>query len=182
MSKQTQNVFFVAGVLAFIALGLLGISLIGGRSAQPAAAAQTQNTAPQPLPGMASTAPVAGNASTSDNGGNQVTTASGLTIIDQVVGTGPQPKAGQTVIVNYTGYLDNGTKFDSSFDRNQPLEFVLGAGQVIRGWDEGLSTMKVGGKRRLLVPPELTYGAQGAGGVIPPNARLTFDVELVGVK
>lgn len=112
-----------------------------------------------------------------------MTTASGLTIIDKVVGNGPQPTAGQTVIVNYTGYLDNGTKFDSSYDRNQPFEFVLGAGQVIRGWDEGLSTMKVGGKRRLVIPPELAYGAQGAGGgVIPPNARLTFDVELVGVK
>jgi FKBP-type peptidyl-prolyl cis-trans isomerase len=99
------------------------------------------------------------------------------------VGNGPQPKAGQTVVVNYTGYLDNGTKFDSSLDRNQPFEFVLGAGQVIRGWDEGLSTMKVGGKRRLVIPPDLAYGAQGAGGgVIPPNARLTFDVELLAIK
>jgi peptidylprolyl isomerase len=112
-----------------------------------------------------------------------MTTASGLQIIDQVVGNGPQPQAGQTVIVHYSGYLDNGTKFDSSLDRNQPFEFVLGAGQVIRGWDEGLSTMKVGGKRRLVIPPELAYGAQGAGnGVIPPNARLTFDVELIGVR
>jgi FKBP-type peptidyl-prolyl cis-trans isomerase len=178
MSNQTKNVFFVAGVLAFIALGLLGISMIGGGTVQPAAAAQ-QSAAPAPLPGMEPTAPAA----PASTGGNQVTTASGLQIIDQVVGNGPQPKAGQTVVVNYTGYLDNGTKFDSSLDRNQPFEFVLGAGQVIRGWDEGLSTMKVGGKRRLVIPPDLAYGAQGAGGgVIPPNARLTFDVELLAIK
>jgi peptidylprolyl isomerase len=178
MTSQTKNVFFVAGVLAFIALGLLGISLIGGRPAQPAATTQG-GAAPAPLPGMEPTAPAAQPA----QGGNALTTASGLQIIDEVVGNGPQPQAGQTVIVQYTGYLDNGTKFDSSYDRNAPFEFVLGAGQVIRGWDEGLSTMKVGGKRRLVIPPELAYGAQGAGGgVIPPNARLTFDVELIGVR
>ncbi len=112
-----------------------------------------------------------------------MTTASGLQILDQIAGNGPQPQAGQTVIVNYTGYLSDGTKFDSSYDRNQPFEFVLGTGQVIRGWDEGLSTMKVGGKRRLVIPSELAYGAQGAGGgAIPPNAQLTFDVELIGIK
>lgn len=179
MSRQTKNVFFVAGVLAFIAVALLGISLIGGGSSSSTAATTQQSAAPAPLPGMEPTAPAA----QASNGGNSVTTGSGLQIIDQVVGNGPQPKAGQTVIVNYTGYLADGTKFDSSYDRNQPFEFVLGAGQVIRGWDEGLSTMKVGGKRRLVIPPELAYGAQGAGGgVIPPNAQLTFDVELVGVR
>jgi len=99
-----------------------------------------------------------------------------------VVGNGPQPQPGQTLIVHYTGYLDNGTVFDSSLQRGQPFEFVLGAGQVIRGWEEGLATMRVGGKRRLIIPPELAYGAAGAGGVIPPNARLTFDVELLGVR
>jgi peptidylprolyl isomerase len=100
-----------------------------------------------------------------------------------VVGNGPQPQPGQTLIVHYTGYLDNGTVFDSSLQRGQPFEFVLGAGQVIRGWEEGLATMRVGGKRRLIVPPELAYGAAGAGGgAIPPNARLTFDVELLGVR
>ena len=85
-------------------------------------------------------------------------------------------------MVHYTGWLDNGTKFDSSVDRGQPFEFRVGQGQVIKGRDEGVATMKVGGKRKLLIPPDLGYGARGAGGVIPPNARLTFDVELLGVK
>ena len=110
------------------------------------------------------------------------TTASGLQFTDQVVGTGTQPKVGQTVTVHYTGYLDNGTVFDSSVQRNQPFEFVLGAGKVIRGWDEGIASMKIGGKRRLVIPANLGYGAQGYPPVIPANARLTFDVELVGVK
>jgi FKBP-type peptidyl-prolyl cis-trans isomerase len=114
--------------------------------------------------------------------GSPVTTASGLQYIDTLEGSGATPQAGQTVIVHYTGYLDDGTKFDSSVDRSQPIEFTLGAGEVIRGWDEGLSTMKVGGKRRLLIPPNLGYGEQGRSGVIPPNAQLTFDVELLGVK
>jgi FKBP-type peptidyl-prolyl cis-trans isomerase len=112
----------------------------------------------------------------------EVTLPSGLGYTDVVVGTGAQPQAGQTVKVNYTGWLADGTKFDSSLDRNQPFSFVLGMGQVIKGWDEGVATMKVGGKRRLTLPPELGYGARGAGGVIPPNATLVFEVELLGVK
>jgi peptidylprolyl isomerase len=111
-----------------------------------------------------------------------VTTPSGLQYIDLVEGTGATPQKGQTVSVHYTGTLENGRKFDSSRDRGQPFEFPIGAGRVIKGWDEGLSTMKVGGQRRLIIPPELGYGARGAGGVIPPNATLIFDVELLGIK
>lgn len=109
------------------------------------------------------------------------TTESGLQYIDNVEGDGAQPQTGQTVIVHYTGTLEDGTKFDSSRDRNRPFSFRLGAGRVIKGWDEGIATMKVGGQRRLIIPPDLGYGARGAGGVIPPNATLIFDVELLRI-
>ena len=111
-----------------------------------------------------------------------VTTPSGLKYIDLVPGTGATPKAGQAVIVHYTGTLEDGTKFDSSRDRNQPFSFPLGQGRVIKGWDEGISDMRVGGRRKLIIPPELGYGARGAGGVIPPNATLIFDVELLRIS
>ena len=114
------------------------------------------------------------------------TTPSGLKYKDEVVGTGAEAKPGQTVTVHYTGWLDAGgkpgKKFDSSVDRGQPFNFPLGAGQVIQGWDTGVAGMKVGGKRTLVIPPQLGYGARGAGGVIPPNATLIFDVELLGVR
>jgi FKBP-type peptidyl-prolyl cis-trans isomerase FkpA len=115
-----------------------------------------------------------------------ITTDSGLQYEDTVVGGGAEAKAGQNVTVHYTGWLRNddgstGAKFDSSKDRNDPFQFALGAGQVIRGWDEGVQGMKVGGSRRLTIPASLGYGARGAGGVIPPNATLIFDVELLGV-
>ena len=112
-----------------------------------------------------------------------VTTASGLKYVDDVVGTGAAPEKGKRVTVHYTGTLaSNGQKFDSSVDRGQPFKFVIGVGQVIAGWDEGVMSMKVGGKRKLMIPSKLGYGARGAGGVIPPNADLNFDVELLGVE
>ena len=108
--------------------------------------------------------------------------ASGLKIEDTVVGTGAEAKTGDTVTVHYTGYLTDGTKFDSSLDSGQPFQFTIGQGRVIAGWEQGIAGMKVGGKRKLTIPPELGYGAQGAGGVIPPNATLVFEVELLGVN
>jgi len=118
--------------------------------------------------------------------GATMTTPTGLKITDSKVGTGATPKPGQICVMHYTGWLyeggAKGKKFDSSVDRGQPFEFPIGQGRVIRGWDEGVATMKVGGKRTLTIPPDLGYGARGAGGAIPPNATLIFDVELLDVK
>lgn len=110
-----------------------------------------------------------------------MTTASGLKYVDIVEGTGPTPQTGQTVVVHYTGTLQNGTKFDSSLDKGQPFSFPIGRGSVIKGWDEGLMTMKVGGKRKLIIPPKLGYGAQ-AQAKIPANSTLIFEVEMLGIK
>jgi len=118
--------------------------------------------------------------------GKTMTTASGLQITDTKVGTGATPRTGQMCVMHYTGWLyqngAKGAKFDSSHDRGQPFEFPIGTGRVIKGWDEGVAGMKVGGKRTLVIPPDLGYGARGAGGVIPPNATLIFEVELLDVK
>lgn len=108
--------------------------------------------------------------------------ADGLQIEKVVSGTGRKPQTGNTVVVHYTGWLTDGRKFDSSVDRGQPFQFTLGRGQVIKGWDQGVATMQVGDKVRLTIPPELGYGARGAGGVIPPNATLVFEVELLDVR
>lgn len=112
---------------------------------------------------------------------NIVTTDSGLQYVEITEGTGAMPKPGQKVVVHYTGTFEDGKKFDSSRDRNSPFTFKIGVGQVIQGWDEGVATMRVGGRRKLIVPPDLGYGARGAGGVIPPNATLIFDVELLNL-
>jgi len=112
----------------------------------------------------------------------EIVTSSGLRYTDDTVGTGTQPQKGQRVTVHYTGTLPDGKKFDSSRDRGKPFVFTIRVGQVIKGWDEGVMSMKVGGRRRLVIPPDLGYGARGAGGVIPPMATLHFDVELLAVE
>lgn len=111
-----------------------------------------------------------------------MTTSSGLVYEDITLGSGATAEAGQQVSVHYTGWLTNGEKFDSSKDRNQPFEFKLGGGNVIKGWDEGVQGMLIGGVRKLTIPPQLGYGARGAGGVIPPNATLVFEVELLNIR
>jgi peptidylprolyl isomerase len=115
-------------------------------------------------------------------GGQVVTTESGLQYVDLVPGKGRQAELGDTATVHYTGWLADGTKFDSSRDRNEPFSFRVGAGQVIKGWDEGVGSMQVGGKRKLIIPPHLGYGPRGVPGAIPPNATLTFEVELLGLR
>ena len=116
-------------------------------------------------------------------GGSELTsTESGLKYRDLVVGTGEEARIGATAVVHYTGWLEDGTKFDSSVDRGTPFEFVIGRGQVIKGWDEGVGSMNVGGKRELIIPPDLAYGDRGAGSAIPPGATLKFEVELIGLR
>lgn len=133
--------------------------------------------------GLLSTIGTGGDMKGSDNNTDrhEITTSSGLTYVDEVIGNGEVAVAGKTATVHYTGWLVNGTQFDSSLDRGQPFSFRLGVGQVIKGWDEGVQGMKVGGKRKLMIPANLGYGARGAGSIIPPHATLIFDVELLGV-
>jgi len=135
---------------------------------------------------LTGTVAVATSTSSMAQAAKTMTTASGLQIADSKVGTGATPKPGQTCVMHYTGWLyENGAKgkkFDSSVDRGEPFEFPIGQKRVIAGWDEGVATMKVGGKRTLIIPPALGYGSRGAGGVIPPNATLMFEVELLDVK
>ena len=149
----------------------------------PAALADTQQASAADLQ-IAPTEPPAQPTSTpmTANNENLVTTASGLQYRDLEVGTGKSPETKQTVTVHYTGRLMDGKKFDSSVDRGQPFKFKIGVGQVIKGWDEGVATMKVGGKRQLIIPPDLAYGSRGAGGVIPPDATLDFEVELLAIQ
>lgn len=153
---------------------------IAGNLAEPAPATPTEETqiAQTPAEAIAEDETVVEETATE---GTLVTTDSGLQYEDIEEGTGAMPQKGQRVTVHYTGTLEDGTKFDSSRDRNRPFSFTIGVGQVIKGWDEGVATMRVGGQRKLIIPPELGYGARGAGGVIPPNATLLFDVELLRI-
>jgi peptidylprolyl isomerase len=159
---------------------VLVLAQLGGKPDTAIAANLNQQTPATPTTVIENNTLIASNTMSDD--ANVVTTPSGLKYIEIKEGTGATPKPRQTVVVHYTGTLENGKKFDSSRDRGQPFSFNIGVGQVIKGWDEGLSTMKVGGQRQLIIPPELGYGARGAGGVIPPNATLIFDVELLDVK
>jgi peptidylprolyl isomerase len=156
--------------------GLLIVSAIFKPNTSPAIAANLQVSSPIIAQSPISQETIAMNLD------NAITTPSGLKYIDTEVGTGASPTKGQTVKVHYTGTLTDGKKFDSSVDRGQPFSFKIGVGQVIKGWDEGVATMKVGGKRTLIIPPDLGYGERGAGGLIPGNATLLFDVELLGIN
>jgi peptidylprolyl isomerase len=157
-------------VICIVALGLL---ILGCR---PSSQTETKKTG--------ASAPSSASAGTMDKSakGDTVTTASGLKYIDIKVGNGAIPATGQNISVHCTGWLTNGQKFYSTKDDNQPLDFVLGIGKVIKGWDEGLASMKVGGMRKLIIPPQLAYGDRGRGSTIPPGSTLIFDVELLGIK
>ncbi len=179
-----RSILISFGVVVVCALVLWVTQLT---STTPAIAASAQDL----MPSQSSQKTVAPTAPTSQPTSTMTTkseasdfksTVSGLKYRDMVEGNGNSPQSGQTVVVDYTGTLTDGKKFDSSRDRGQPFEFRIGVGQVIKGWDEGVGTMKVGGRRELVIPPELAYGSRAVGGVIPANSTLIFDVELLSVK
>jgi len=159
----------IAGLAILLALAAPACTLVSQPTSQPTHQPTAQSSNPPTSPSPASAT------------GNETTTASGLKYVDEVVGAGDSPQPGDFVKVHYVGTLENGTPFDSSRDRNEPFVFQIGVGQVIPGWDEGVLSMKVGGKRTLTVPPDLGYGSSGAGNVIPPNATLIFEVELLEI-
>jgi peptidylprolyl isomerase len=169
---------FLSVVLMLVCVGVLVFTQISGQK-NTAISNQSPQTQPTTTVTQENNTPIKSNTMSP---ANAVTTPSGLKYVELEEGNGVTPQPGQTVVVHYTGTLEDGTKFDSSRDRNQPFSFKIGVGQVIKGWDEGLSTMKVGGRRQLIIPSELGYGARGAGNVIPPYSTLLFDVELLAIK
>ena len=168
--------------IGILIAAVVTIAAACNRGDEPATSA-APHAAPSAAPAaQAPRAAASDNPAMAKGTGTIVTTASGLQYEEIKQGTGASPNPGQTAVVHYTGWLTDGKKFDSSRDRGQPFKFAVGRGQVIKGWDEGVATMQVGGVRKLTIPPQLGYGAAGAGGVIPPNATLVFEVELLGVE
>ena len=163
-----------------LALTLAGCNSSSSGGASSSSSVSGSSSATTTTPSATPAGDAAGSAG-AVAGAKEISMPNGLKYVDLKVGDGQLAETGMTAQVHYTGWLTDGTKFDSSVDRNQPFSFILGAGNVIRGWDEGVKGMRVGGKRKLTIPPDLGYGSAGAGGVIPPNATLVFDVELLGL-